>query len=493
MGIKERRSALRELLTEAPLFSGLAAAQLDDLVAASRVVDISAQDVLFKAGEAIREAYVLISGSVKRSTTVAGETEKVIELAQSPRLLSLGEVFGGTSYAASCQAITPGVVVAIDARKLRAIVRRDLKLSGRIIQAMAQRQHAIEFDVAGYHHSSTGTQRLLNYLIELAGGQVALAGETTVTLRTNKKNIASRIGTTPESLSRSLRQLSDSGVIVVEGRHVHIQNAALLNTEAGNETQRLTFRRKPKTVEGAPRKHLSPGALVNLCGRPRLLSQRMAVAWGLIGRKIAPAQARVKLRQLTTQFELALTRLGSQELTPALDRCLGVVTDLWPHYRQALLEAEPVIERAAEVLALSEEMLEAVDRLTREADEGSALPAAHYVNVAGRNRMLSQRIGKFFLFRDWGACSDAMLQRLGDSHCEFEINLAKMARSATAVPELAAQLEEVADGWRKFEGLLQPDPTPASSARRAQAALAEGERLLRHLDTTVKLYERLAK
>lgn len=154
-----------------------------------------------------------------------------------------------------------------------------------------------------YHYGSTGTQRLLNYLIKLAGGHVAQAGETTVTLRTNKKNIA---GTTPESLSRSLRRLSDSGVIVVEGRNVHIQNAALLNTEAGKDAQRLTFTRKPKTVEGAPRKPLSPGVLVNLCGRPRVLSQRMAVTWALIGRKVAPTKARVKLRQLTAQFERAL-------------------------------------------------------------------------------------------------------------------------------------------------------------------------------------------
>ena len=53
------------------------------------------------------------------------------------------------------------------------------------------------------------------------------------------------------------------------------------------------------------------------------------------------------------------------------------------------------------VLELSEEILEAIDHLAREA---ATMPLCrwHTTSIAGRNRMLSQRIGKFFLFREWG-------------------------------------------------------------------------------------------
>ncbi|MBL8419612.1 MAG: type IV pili methyl-accepting chemotaxis transducer N-terminal domain-containing protein, partial [Dechloromonas sp.] len=121
------------------------------------------------------------------------------------------------------------------------------------------------------------------------------------------------------------------------------------------------------------------------------------------------------------------------------------------------------------------------------------VPAAHYVNLAGRNRMLSQRIGKFFLFREWGVCNDAMLQRMADSWCEFEVNLAELKRSGMTGPELAAQLKEITEQWQKFEGILAPNLTNASGSRHALAVIAQGERLLRYVDTTVKLYERLAK
>lgn len=491
-GLKDPLWAQRELLSRTPLFSGLTKAKLDELLGGSRVVECHAQDTLFQAGASIREAYVLISGTVKRATTLSGELEKVIELAQGQQVLGLGEVFAASNYASFCQAITPCIVVAVDVRRLRAIARQDLDLGWQIIQALAQRQQAIEFDVSGYHYCMTGTQRLLDYLVELAGERPGLAGETTVTLKTSKKMIAARLGMSPETFSRSLRLLSESGVIVVEGRNVHIQNAALLNTERGNKRQLVTFPRKPKFGAAKADGAISPGALINLCGRQRVLSQRMAIAWGLAGRNIAPVKSLVKLRQLEMQFERNLKRLNRLDLSTVLAERLATLKDAWRLYRQALFEAEPTFASARAVLDLSEEILLATDRLTYEAEKQSATPEAHFVNIAGRNRMLSQRIGKLFLFREWGLGGQLVLHCLEASRIEFECNLAELQRSGKGIPELAAQLDEVDGQWRKFESMLIPSLANIGKTRYALTALAAGERLFRHADTAVKLYERLA-
>lgn len=473
------------------MFSGLPRTLLDELAAASRIIECPAQDWLFQAGTSIREAHFLISGTVKRSSTLNGELEKVIELAQAPQLLSLGEVFSASSYASSAQAITACLVLAIDARKLRVITRQDLNLGWQIIQAMALRQYAIEFDVAGYHYCMTGTQRLLDFLIELAGERPGLAGETTVTLKTSKKIIASRLGMSPETFSRSLRLLSESGVIVVEGRNVHIQNAALLNTEIGNQRQLVSFPRKAKHGLAKAEGTIAPGALINLCGRQRVLSQRMAIAWSLAGRNIALVKSQVKLRQLENQFERNLSRLNRLDLPTMFAERLVTLKHVWQSYRQTLFQSEPALANAQAVLDLSEEILRATDRLTYEAEKQSAVPEAHFINVAGRNRMLSQRIGKLFLFREWGLSSPSVVQWLVASRSEFETNLAELQRNGESVPELAAQLDEVAGQWRKFETVLLPNLEHIGQARYALTVLAAGERLFRHADTAVKLYERL--
>ena len=111
--------AQRELLSGSKFFADLPPALLNELVEASRLLELPANQTLYEAGDPIREAYLLFNGSVKRSTTIPGGATKVIELVQSEQLLSLGELFGATHYASTCCCITQTLLVAIDIRKLR--------------------------------------------------------------------------------------------------------------------------------------------------------------------------------------------------------------------------------------------------------------------------------------------------------------------------------------------------------------------------------------
>lgn len=492
-GSRGRHWQQRDLLSRIPLFSDLTTQQLGKLAAAATILEVEAHKYLFRAGQQIDQAHVLVSGTVKRSTLLPSETEKVIELAQTPQILGLGEVFAADIYASSCQAMTAVRVVAIKATQLRTIVRLDRELAWHILQALAQRQNATEFDTTGHSHGSTGTQRVLDFLLGLSGGRPGLAGETTVELTTSKKVIASRVGMKPESLSRSLRQLIDTGVIVVEGRNVHIQHAALLDTEVGNQHQRVSFSRKAKTSEEGAGKRLSPGMLINLCGRPRVLSQRMATNWALIGQNVTTAKAETRLRQLKVQFERTLSILSNLGCPPGFAERFDAVSKLWVDYQQLLGESVPGLTSALQVLERSERILEAIDRMVGEAERLANLPATRSVNIAGRNRMLSQRIAKFFVFRAWGLSDEFISQKLGDSLCEFDVNLVRLKNSAMGVPELAAQLEEVASQLQIFRSAVLVEPVHQSGTRHFTRVLSEGERLYRHADTVVKLYERLAK
>ncbi|MCG2576218.1 type IV pili methyl-accepting chemotaxis transducer N-terminal domain-containing protein [Dechloromonas sp. XY25] len=483
--------AQRKLLAASQLLGGLPPALLVGLTTASRIVELAANQTLYEAGQPIREAHILFTGSVKRVVDVPGGASRVIEIVQHEQLLGVGEVFGATHYAATCSSITVTQLVAIDIRKLREAVHLNRNLSSRIIAALARRQCATEFDAAGFHYGQTGAQRLLDYLLDQAGERAGLAGETTVLLKASKKVIAARIGMTPESLSRNLRELSDKGVIVVDGRCVHIQNAALLDTVSGDAGQRLSFSRKRKGDARPAGKALPSGVLVNMCGRLRLLSQRMAVAWGSIAAGVAPSRARIKLRQCEKDFIRNLERLDGLGLGAEPSAKLETIKRLWPSYQEAMASEDAA--DAERIFVLSEEILDAADGLTACAASQAAIPEANYVNTAGRNRMLSQRICKLFLFHDWGKL-DGSIAVLSRQTCqEFESNLAELARVAGSQAELGAQLEVVASQWQRFARALCPDPSPAGKAKHARLVLTEGERLLRCVDTAVKLFERLAK
>ena len=483
--------AQRELLSGSQLFAGLPLRLLDELSAASHLVEGHANQTIFQAGDPIREAHLLFNGSVTRSRIIPGGGSRVVELVQSEQMLSMGELFGATHYASTCNATAHTLLVAIDMCKLREVVQQSPELSCRIITALARQQCVSESGVAGYHHGMTGAQRLLDYLLELAGNKTELAGETSVQLKASKKMIAARIGMTPESLSRNLRDLSDSGVIIVDGRNVHIQNAALLDTVSGASKQRLNFYRKRKGEGPLSAKTPSPGALVNRCGRLRLFSQRMALTWGAIAANVASSATKTRLRQFEKEFERNLAWLEQPELAREFLEKLNAIKPLWLSYRQAIGSEEATETLAEKLFVLSEKMLTATDELTACAAHLAGIPSAHYVNMAGRNRVLSQRISKFFLFREWGSLHARIDDLLLPSCTEFENNLQHLVRTGSGQPELAAQLQIVARQWQKYIRALCPDLTHARKTIHARIVLAEGERLLRCVDTAVKIFERL--
>lgn len=490
--LKDPHRAQRELLSACPLFAGLSSKHVEALVEASRIQELSANAVLYRAEETIREAHLLFHGSISRNHAATDQPPAIVELIDTPQLLGPGELFAGTRHTTTATAISHCLLVAIDIHRLRQVIQLDHELSWRLIHDLARRQCALEGDASGHRTGLTGTRRTLDYLLELAGERGGLAGETTVVLKASKKTIAARIGMTPESFSRSLRELSDNGVIVVDGRQVHIQRAALLDTTTGDSSRRLSFSRKPRGDGSAPARSLPPGALINACGRLRMLSQRMAITWGLIASDIAPARARVRLRQLEGEFARVLGRLSAADLPPLVSTHLPAVAELWPVYRDALVESVADPADAPQVLLMSESILATTDRLTGQAEASTSTPAGRTVNIAGRNRMLSQRIGKFFLFGHWVGGDETIRPRLEAFAGEFDDNLLQLRQSGGHLPELAAQLQEVAKQWQKFHQALAPDLERSGRAAHVRYAMAECDRLLRHVDTAVKLYERLA-
>lgn len=59
------------------------------------------------------------------------------------------------------------------------------------------------------------------------------ATEQTLTLPTSKQVIASRLNLTPETLSRIFHQLSETGLITVQGKHITLHDIDALSHYEG--------------------------------------------------------------------------------------------------------------------------------------------------------------------------------------------------------------------------------------------------------------------
>lgn len=489
------RDHIIALLSGISLFSGLETELLAELADVGEVLRLPAKRRLFGSGEPIEAAHLLVSGSIKRSTLLADAVEKVLELVRPGQLVAMSEVFGTTTYASSAQAVHPSTLIAIPVARLTEIAGHHPSLSLRLLTTIARQHHAAEFEVIS-HHALPGAQRVLDYLLHLAGDRRDIAGETTVELDASKKLIAARLDMTPETFSRMLRQLSSDGMIVVHGRYIHIQNATLTKGGTGAEQRRRAPLHYSRTEQMAKnRRRPSPAALVNLCGRHRMLSQRMATYWCINARKIVTGPTRGALRKYREQFERNLAQVGAliQSLAPELHRKIDLLGGLWTGYRDLLCSHPPASVDPDAVFDLSEHILDAADALTAAAARAAGTTEARCVNIAGRNRMLTARIAKLFLFQDWGVRRTEARKLMTAARREFDANIATLTGCGGESPEIAAQLIIDVEQWRALTSIIDSPARFGMADGHAREVLAASDELLRHLDTTVKLYERLAE
>ncbi len=123
------------------------------------------------------------------------------------------------------QALADSLLLHISKTAIIEELNSDPKLGRKMIAGLSMRLHHLITDVESYSLHS-GRQRIIGYLLREQFGDAEKV--ITVTLPTNKGVIASRLNLTQEHFSRILHELSEKGLIVVEGRRIHIPDVEKL-------------------------------------------------------------------------------------------------------------------------------------------------------------------------------------------------------------------------------------------------------------------------
>ena len=86
-----------------------------------------------------------------------------------------------------------------------------------MLAGMSMRLHSLINDVESYSLRSSA-QRVIGYLLQHCPQATSSATGSSNPLPTSKQIIASRLNLTPETLSRILHELSEAGLITVQGK-----------------------------------------------------------------------------------------------------------------------------------------------------------------------------------------------------------------------------------------------------------------------------------
>ncbi|MDT3672204.1 MAG: Crp/Fnr family transcriptional regulator [Aromatoleum sp.] len=222
---------LCKLLAHVPLLSGFTTAELARFAHGVREQTAPRGTVLFHRGDPCHGFHLVLCGQVKLAFTSAEGHEKVIEIIRPGQSFGEAVMFMEKPYVVMAQALTDCKLLHISKNVVFDEMDRDPLFCRQIIAGLSQRLHHLISDVETYSMQS-GRDRIVGYLLreEELGGEPGSSGRVSVRLPTSKGTIASRLNLTQEHFSRILHELTEAGLISVEGRVIHILDIEKLRT-----------------------------------------------------------------------------------------------------------------------------------------------------------------------------------------------------------------------------------------------------------------------
>lgn len=223
---------------------------------------------------------------------------------------------------------------------------------------------------------------------------------------------------------------------------------------------------------------------INLAGQQRMLSQRIVKSWCQIGLNVQPGVSKRQLDESLLRFEQNLKVLEGAATSSEVRSALAGLRAAWAPLRSSALG---VIRQADAALldARAEDVLMAAERLTRALQDQSAAPVSRWVNLAGRQRMLSQRLVKVYMLRQWGVDNARLREELESVQNEFSGALVSMQQRAGNSAALREEVDKLALQWEWLRTALATE-----GAESFRLILAEGgDAVLELADQVTLLYQ----
>ena len=252
--------------------------------------------------------------------------------------------------------------------------------------------------------------------------------------------------------------------------------------------------------------------VINLAGRQRMLTQKMSKEMLLVAKGIDAEANRKSLAKTSQLFDSTLKGLrdGSAELglppteSAVTRKQLAKVEKLWMEFhavvKQVVDGGEVDIAKVADLnLPLLKNMNTAVRLYEKEAKKVTGKSAGVVINLAGKQRMLTQKMSKEILLvalghdaennksnvRNTASLFDRTLKGLKDGDADLELPKTDNAAIRT-------QLDVVAALWKQFKPLVESAGAVGGSSLSTsdlEKVASLNLPLLKEMNKAVKMYE----
>ncbi len=217
-----------DLLKRCPLFAGLRDDELKKIRAIASLRHLGKKEILFSDGEATKGFYVVLSGKVKLFKVSSEGKEQILHVVSAPDAFAEAALFLEGTYPAYAETLVESQLLFFPKRDFIQLIERNPQLSINMIITLSHylKKFASLIEELSLKEVSS---RIAKYLVDLA---VKLSKEgknpKEVDLDVSKTQLALKLGTISETLSRTLAKMKSKGVIDVQKNRIRILNREAL-------------------------------------------------------------------------------------------------------------------------------------------------------------------------------------------------------------------------------------------------------------------------
>ena len=187
--------------------------------------------------------------------------------------------------------------------------------------------------------------------------------------------------------------------------------------------------------------------LVDLAGKQRMLSQRIAKDYMYAGKGIASSKASKQLATSLKELKLAHKKLVASINNPEIVNLLTFV-EMSSEDFEATAKEKFTPDNAQLILDLSESMLEGSDYVVTSLKETTGLKESKIIDMAGRQRMLAQRIAKYYIAYQSGIKDKNTVEQMKKAVKLFTESHATLMANTTNTPEINRELNKIDRLWK---------------------------------------------
>ncbi|MCX5870208.1 MAG: Crp/Fnr family transcriptional regulator [Deltaproteobacteria bacterium] len=213
-----------ELIGTSVLFGGLPEEQLDAIVKIAVEKKFGKSEAVFFEGDPGNGFYMVAEGKVKIFKMSFAGKEQILHIFGPGEPFGEVPVFHGQPFPASAETLVKSTLIFFPREKFIALVHENPSLALNMLAVLSMRLRRFVDQIENLSLKEVPA-RLAGYLLYLMEEQ---GSKDSVELEISKGQLASLLGTIPETLSRIFAKMSDEGLLTVDGKKIRILDRAAL-------------------------------------------------------------------------------------------------------------------------------------------------------------------------------------------------------------------------------------------------------------------------